>query len=356
MLMVPSRDDSLVIPTPPSFAVASGTVDDDPSNSAIHLRRAQFIESPSKRRAISSTTSAHHDPSIDRLTSSFTSSPQATTDDSPSVHRGCPSPFAPVELYPPQHNAEGSSPNNQIRDGTESTTTTTNQSTAPPHLVPFDEIPERNLRIIKDAIAEVYRIHTPRDFQIEAINHLITNDDTYLILIRRTADGKSLVPLTVATIRCDTSSSAAHDIILGRTHIRSSSYQLRRLAQRLSQDHHPTTLQRRNKTKQSTINNQMETNRRRTNDGTTSWQHIMAEEEGTLTYDVTAAWHCRRGGYHIEGTLSAEEEGTLSAKEEGTLSAEEEGTLSAEEEGTLSAALSAEEEGTLSAEEEVHGT
>ena len=129
MLMVPSRDDILVIPTPPSFAVASGTVDDDPSNSAIHLRRAQFIESPSKRRAISSTTSAHHDPSIDRLTSSFTSSPQATTDDSPSVHRGCPSPFAPVELYPPQHNAEGSSPNNQIRDGTESTTTTTNQST-----------------------------------------------------------------------------------------------------------------------------------------------------------------------------------------------------------------------------------
>ena len=109
--------------------------------------------------------------------------------------------MAPVELYPPQHNAEGSSPNNQIRDGTESTTTTTNQSTAPPHLVPFDEIPERNLRIIKDAIAEVYRIHTPRDFQIEAINHLITNDDTYLILIRRTADGKSLVPLTVATIR-----------------------------------------------------------------------------------------------------------------------------------------------------------
>ena len=60
----------------------------------------------------------------------------------------------------------------------------------------------------------------------------------------------------------------------------------------------------------------METNRRRTNDGTTSWQHIMAEEEGTLRYDVTAAWHCRRGGYHIEGTLSAEEEGTLSAEED----------------------------------------
>lgn len=116
--MVPPRDDTLVIPTPPSFAVASGTVDDDPSNSAIHLRRAQFIESPSKRRAISSTTSAHHDPCIDRLTPSSTSSRQATTVDSPSVHRGCPSPLAPVELYPPQHNAEGSSPNNQIRDGT----------------------------------------------------------------------------------------------------------------------------------------------------------------------------------------------------------------------------------------------
>ena len=67
----------------------------------------------------------------------------------------------------------------------------------------------------------------------------------------------------------------------------------------------------------------------------------MAEEESTLRYDVTAAWHCRRGGYHIEGTLSAEEEGTLSA----ALSAEEEGTLSAE---------SAEEEGTLSAEEDTH--
>ena len=47
----------------------------------------------------------------------------------------------------------------------------------------------------------IYKISTPRDFQIEAINHCIFENDTVFYVIRRTADGKSMVPLTVATIR-----------------------------------------------------------------------------------------------------------------------------------------------------------
>jgi len=46
-----------------------------------------------------------------------------------------------------------------------------------------------------------FNIDPPRDYQIESINHLASNDDTYLALVRKTADGKSLVPLTVALLR-----------------------------------------------------------------------------------------------------------------------------------------------------------
>ena len=50
-------------------------------------------------------------------------------------------------------------------------------------------------------IKAAYNIDPPRDYQLEAIHHLATNDDTYLVLVRRTADGKSLVPLTVGLLR-----------------------------------------------------------------------------------------------------------------------------------------------------------
>ena len=38
----------------------------------------------------------------------------------------------------------------------------------------------------------MHSINTPRDFQIEAINHLAFSDDSSLIVIHRTMDGKSL--------------------------------------------------------------------------------------------------------------------------------------------------------------------
>ena len=72
---------------------------------------------------------------------------------------------------------------------------------APP-LVPFAEIPADNVLLITAALKDIYNIDQPRDFQIEAIHHLAFNDDTALHLIRKTADGKSLVPLGVAALRC----------------------------------------------------------------------------------------------------------------------------------------------------------
>eukprot|EP00956_Cyclotella_meneghiniana_P015563 scaffold23905_cov26-Cyclotella_meneghiniana.AAC.2 len=68
-------------------------------------------------------------------------------------------------------------------------------------LVPSDDIPNRHVTIIKDAIKDVYGFDNPGPFQIKAINHLAFNDDSSLVLIRRTADGKSLVPLTVSVLR-----------------------------------------------------------------------------------------------------------------------------------------------------------
>ena len=48
----------------------------------------------------------------------------------------------------------------------------------------------------------MYGFNNPCSFQIEAINHLAFNDDSsLLVLISRTEDGKSLVPLTVSVLR-----------------------------------------------------------------------------------------------------------------------------------------------------------
>ena len=67
-------------------------------------------------------------------------------------------------------------------------------------IIPLNEIPSNNVKIIKEAIADVYGFNDPRPFQIEAINHLAFEESS-LVLIRRTADGKSLVPLTVSALR-----------------------------------------------------------------------------------------------------------------------------------------------------------
>eukprot|EP00956_Cyclotella_meneghiniana_P031331 scaffold81936_cov56-Cyclotella_meneghiniana.AAC.2 len=84
----------------------------------------------------------------------------------------------------------------QVRDASDSANTT---EFSP--IVPLQCLPPVRVNIIKRAIREVYGFDNPRQFQIEAINHLAFTDDSSLVLIRRTADGKSLVPLTVTILR-----------------------------------------------------------------------------------------------------------------------------------------------------------
>jgi superfamily II DNA helicase RecQ len=73
---------------------------------------------------------------------------------------------------------------------------------APPDLVPVHQLPPNEVKIIKDAMAQVFGILEPRDFQIEAVHYLTFHDNPSLVLLRRTADGKSLVPLTTSIVRC----------------------------------------------------------------------------------------------------------------------------------------------------------
>ena len=56
--------------------------------------------------------------------------------------------------------------------------------------------------VIEDAILEVCGCTDPRPFQIETIHHLAYGEDSSLVLIQRTENGKSLVPLTVTLLRC----------------------------------------------------------------------------------------------------------------------------------------------------------
>ena len=70
-------------------------------------------------------------------------------------------------------------------------------------VTPLADVPQNclKIKILKDSIREVYGFIDIRPFQIESINHLAFDDDSSLVLIRRTANGKSLVPLTVTIIR-----------------------------------------------------------------------------------------------------------------------------------------------------------
>jgi hypothetical protein len=73
---------------------------------------------------------------------------------------------------------------------------------APNELTPLEHIPPQEIDIIKRAISDFHRIDEPRDFQIQAIHYLAFHDNPSLVLLRRTADGKSLVPLTTSILRC----------------------------------------------------------------------------------------------------------------------------------------------------------
>jgi len=70
-----------------------------------------------------------------------------------------------------------------------------------PELVTFANIDEHHISIISIAISSVYGITTHRDFQIEAINCCASNNNAFIVIIRRTSDGKSLFLLPVALLR-----------------------------------------------------------------------------------------------------------------------------------------------------------
>ena len=72
---------------------------------------------------------------------------------------------------------------------------------AAPDIVPFDDIPQQWIQMIKDAIHTLSGITTPHEYQIETIYHAITEIDTTMYLIQKTSAGKSLVPQTIAFIR-----------------------------------------------------------------------------------------------------------------------------------------------------------
>ncbi len=63
-------------------------------------------------------------------------------------------------------------------------------------IVSFDVIPQRWIAMIKEAIKTLTGITTPYPYQIETIYHGIRENDTTMYLVRKTSDGKSLVPQT----------------------------------------------------------------------------------------------------------------------------------------------------------------
>ena len=71
-------------------------------------------------------------------------------------------------------------------------------------ITPIDDIPANQRSIIVRAIRDVYGIDTPRPFQVEAINYLAFGDAdgraNILYMVRKTADGKSLVQLASSVI------------------------------------------------------------------------------------------------------------------------------------------------------------
>jgi hypothetical protein len=63
---------------------------------------------------------------------------------------------------------------------------------APP-LLQFEDLPPRSIAMLCAASDEIFGIPSPRPFQYVAAHHCIYNDDTVLVVPRRTADGKTLV-------------------------------------------------------------------------------------------------------------------------------------------------------------------
>ena len=68
------------------------------------------------------------------------------------------------------------------------------------HLFP-ESTDNATARIIRETTRNVWDISNPREFQIDAIQHLAFCPNTLLYLIAKTGSGKSAIPLTVGTLK-----------------------------------------------------------------------------------------------------------------------------------------------------------
>jgi hypothetical protein len=161
----------------------------------------------SKRRRTSPISSPTDD-AINRLVPSRNQSPIAATTAALGDH-----------IHPSQHESssdeDNDAPSSQLLFtqlsfvSTQPSTTLSplHQSTvkyckAPSSITSVKDLLPDDLSIIQDVVADLYpSISTIRDFQYEAIHQLAFNDDASLILIRCTADGKSLVPAITSALR-----------------------------------------------------------------------------------------------------------------------------------------------------------
>ena len=71
----------------------------------------------------------------------------------------------------------------------------------PQSMNPFNNIDPQRKSIITQAVLIVFGIQAIRDGQVQAIHHVLYNEDPVTIINRRPADDKSLVPLTVGANR-----------------------------------------------------------------------------------------------------------------------------------------------------------
>jgi superfamily II DNA helicase RecQ len=65
----------------------------------------------------------------------------------------------------------------------------------------FTDISDRRKSVINRACSEIFSIDNTREFQVTATHYLSYHNNAFLSMIRRTADGKSLVPLCTAVLR-----------------------------------------------------------------------------------------------------------------------------------------------------------
>ena len=70
----------------------------------------------------------------------------------------------------------------------------------PPTVTPVDQINPDARSILEDSISTMFGIDTPRDLQLEVINHCAWDDNAVVFVNAKTAVGKSLCPLTIAAM------------------------------------------------------------------------------------------------------------------------------------------------------------